>query len=82
MDTWIGSIAAVLTTVSFVPQAVKVIRERRTEGISLAMYVLFTLGVGLWLVYGALIRSYPVVLANGVTLALAGAILALKIRLG
>jgi MtN3 and saliva related transmembrane protein len=82
LENWIGSIAAVLTTVSFVPQAVKAIRERRTEGISLAMYALFTLGVALWFVYGLLIHSTPVWLANGVTLVLAGIILALKIRFG
>lgn len=80
METWIGSVAAVLTTVSFVPQAVKVIRERQTKGISLGMYVLFTLGVALWFVYGVLIDSSPVYLANGITLLLAGTILATKVR--
>jgi MtN3 and saliva related transmembrane protein len=82
LETWIGSVAAVLTTVSFAPQAFKVIRSRDTAAISLPMYVLFTLGVGLWFVYGLLIHSAPVCLANGVTLLLASAILAMKIRFG
>ena len=78
----IGSIAAVLTTVSFVPQVVKVVRERQTAGISLAMYGLFTAGVGLWMIYGLLIHSPPVYAANGITLALASIVLVMKIRLG
>ena len=82
MDELIGSLAAVLTTVSFVPQVVKVVRERRTEGISLGMYVLFTTGVLLWFVYGLRIGAAPVWAANGVTLVLASIILGMKIRLG
>ncbi len=78
----IGSVAAVLTTVSFVPQVVKVLRERQTAGISLHMYALFTIGVALWMIYGILIHSPPVWLANGITLVLASAVLAAKIRLG
>jgi MtN3 and saliva related transmembrane protein len=81
-DEIIGSIAAVLTTVSFVPQVVKVLRERQTAGISLGMYALFTVGVALWMVYGLLIHSPPVWLANGITLVLAGVVLVTKIRLG
>ena len=77
----IGSMAAVLTTVSFVPQVVKVFRERQVAGISLAMYGLFTVGVGLWMVYGLLIDRPPVYVANGITLALASVVLAMKIRL-
>jgi MtN3 and saliva related transmembrane protein len=82
VENWIGSLAALLTTISFVPQAMKVLRERETKGISLWMYLLFTLGVGLWFVFGLLIHSFPVYAANGVTLVLASSILAMKIRLG
>jgi MtN3 and saliva related transmembrane protein len=82
MSELIGSVAAVLTTVSFVPQVVKVLRERQTSGISLGMYSLFTLGVALWFVYGILIGRPPVYLANGVTLALASTVLIMKMRLG
>jgi MtN3 and saliva related transmembrane protein len=81
-DEIIGTIAAVLTTVSFVPQVVKVLRERQTAGISLGMYALFTIGVTLWMIYGLLIHSPPVWLANGITLVLASVVLATKIRLG
>lgn len=78
----IGMIAAALTTVSFLPQALKVIRTRDTAAISLAMYSAFTAGVAMWLVYGVLIGSTPVIAANAVTLALAGTILILKLRHG
>lgn len=76
----IGYAAALLTTAAFVPQAVKSWTSRDLSGISLAMYGLFTLGVALWLAYGVMIGSWPVILANGVTLALAGVVLILKIR--
>jgi MtN3 and saliva related transmembrane protein len=79
---WFGYAAAVLTTGSFIPQAVMTIRSRNTSGVSLAMYVIFTLGVGLWLVYGIALQSWPMILANTVTLALAATILALKVRFG
>jgi len=79
---WIGYLAALLTTGSFVPQAVMTIRTRNTSGISLAMYVIFTLGVGLWLVYGIALQSWPMICANTVTLGLAATILGLKIRYG
>jgi len=79
---WFGYTAAVLTTGSFIPQAVMTIRSRDTRGISLAMYVIFTLGVALWLLYGIAVKSGPMILANSVTLALAGTILALKLRFG
>lgn len=74
----IGYGAATLTTAAFVPQAVKSWCSRELSGISLGMYSLFTLGVGLWLVYGLLIRSWPVILANCITLVLAGLVLGLK----
>jgi MtN3 and saliva related transmembrane protein len=81
-NEWFGYIAAILTTGSFVPQAVMTIRTRNTSGVSLAMYVIFTLGVALWLAYGITIGSWPMILANTVTLGLAVTILALKIRYG
>jgi MtN3 and saliva related transmembrane protein len=79
---WMGYAAAVLTTTSFVPQAVRTLRTRETHGISLWMYVLFTIGVGCWLAYGLLLGSWPMIVANIVTLALATAILLLKLRYG
>ncbi len=79
---WIGGIAATLTTCSFIPQVWRVWRTRHTKDISLLMYTLFTLGVALWLAYGILLSSWPIILANSVTLLLAGMVLALKLRFG
>ena len=80
MSDLIGLIAACLTTLSFLPQALLVIRTRRTDGISLTMYGMFTTGVAGWLVYGLMTHSMPVIVANMVTLALASLILGLKVR--
>lgn len=82
LSTWIGYPAAVLTTAAFVPQAWKSWRTRDLSGISLPMYALFTLGMALWCVYGVIIGSLPVVVANGITLVLASVVLGLKIRSG
>lgn len=78
----IGSIAAVLTTASFVPQAWHSFKTRDVSGISLGMYSVFTLGVALWLLYGVLLQSWPLMIANSITLALAAAILVMKLRFG
>lgn len=79
LSTWIGYGAAILTTGSFVPQALLTLRTRDVSGISLAMYMAFTLGVALWLFYGWLLREWPIVVANALTLLLASIILATKI---
>lgn len=76
----VGYAAAILTTVSFVPQALKSWQTRDLSGVSLAMYSLFTLGVALWLVYGVMLGSWPIIVANAITLALAGVVLTLKLR--
>ena len=79
---WFGYIGALLTTGSFIPQAIMTIRSRDTRGISRGMYVIFTIGVAFWLVYGIALDSLPMILANTVTLGLAGTVLALKLRYG
>lgn len=76
----IGTLAAVLTTISFLPQALHSFRTKDVRGISLGMYSAFTLGVALWLVYGLLLGAWPVVIANVITLALASTILVMKLR--
>jgi MtN3 and saliva related transmembrane protein len=76
----IGYGAALLTTAAFVPQALKSWSSRDLSGVSLGMYSLFTLGVALWLLYGILLQSWPIILANLITLALASLVLSLKIR--
>ncbi len=76
----IGFLAAVLTTASFVPQALHTFRTRDVSGISLVMYSAFTAGVALWLVYGLLLGAWPIVIANIVTLSLASSILVMNLR--
>ena len=77
---WVGMTAAVLTTVSFAPQAIRVIRTRDTAAISLAMYALFLAGITFWEIYGLMIGSAPVILANAVTIILASIIFFYKLR--
>ena len=78
----IGSVAAVLTTASFIPQAWHSFKTRDVRGISLGMYSVFTVGVALWLLYGVLLQSWPLMIANSITLLLASAILGMKLRFG
>jgi MtN3 and saliva related transmembrane protein len=78
----VGYIAAILTTLAFVPQAWQAWRTRDTSGISLGKYALFCTGVALWLVYGLLLGAWPIIIANAITLALALAILLMKLRFG
>jgi MtN3 and saliva related transmembrane protein len=76
----IGTLAAILTTASFVPQAWHTFRTRDVRGISLGMYSVFTVGVACWLIYGLLLSAWPIVIANCITLALAATILVMKLR--
>jgi MtN3 and saliva related transmembrane protein len=76
----LGTAAAILTSISFVPQVLKILKTRNTSGISLIMYALFVSGVACWLVWGLMLDQKPVVIANAVTLVLSSAVLILKIR--
>jgi len=78
--TAVGSVAAAFTTVAFVPQVLRVWRLKHARDISRPTFVLFSVGLSVWLVYGLLISSIPVIVANAVTLVLAAVILALKTR--
>ena len=78
----IGYCAAVLTTIAFLPQVIKVWQSRSAKDISLPMYSLFTVGTALWLAYGITSHSLPVTVANAVTLILAIGVLVAKIRFG
>ena len=84
MDTaqWVGLVAGLLTTFAFVPQVLKIWRSKSAKDISLRTYLALTIGVVLWLVYGILKQELPIVLWNAVTLVLASAILAMKLRFG
>jgi MtN3 and saliva related transmembrane protein len=75
-----GYLAAVLTTASFVPQAWHTFKTRDVSGISLGMYSVFTVGITLWLAYGLMLRAWPIVTANAITLSLAAAILGMKLK--
>lgn len=76
----IGYFAAFLTTVAFVPQAYHSWRSRDLSGISLPMYSLFSTGVFFWLLYGLMITSWPIIIANAITLTLACVVLFLKVK--
>ena len=78
----VGMLAALLTTAAFVPQAWHSFKTRDVSGISLGMYSVFTVGVSLWLTYGLLLQAWPLIIANVITLALALAILTMKLRFG
>jgi len=76
----LATIAGLCTTVSFLPQVIKVYRTKHTKDLSLPMYAIFLCGVFFWFEYGILINSWPVIIANGATFVLAAYILAMKIR--
>lgn len=77
---YIGFIAAFLTTVSFVPQAIQTIKTQNTDGLSFWMYLIFTIGVFCWLIYGFVVHDLPMILANIVTFLLALSILIIVIK--
>ena len=76
----LGGLAAACTTLCWLPQAIKIIREKRTEGISLITQSVFTFGVALWAAYGVLLNNRPILYANVTTLVFSLAILILKLR--
>ena len=81
VDT-IGMTGAVLTTVCWLPQAMKIIRSRETRAISLAGTLAFTVGIVFWLIYGLALMDWPLITSNVVTLALMSVIVTLKLRHG
>lgn len=80
--TIIGLFAGALTTIAFLPQLIQTWKTRSAKDVSLGMFSIFTTGVLLWVIYGLMINSLPIIAANTVTLVLAGAILVLKLRYG
>jgi MtN3 and saliva related transmembrane protein len=78
----VSSAAATLTTAAFLPQALHIIRYKDTRAISLHMYVAFATGVLLWMVFGLLIGNLPIIVSNAITLGLALAIIAMKLKYG
>ncbi len=80
--TLVGLAAAFCTTIAFLPQVMKTWRTRSTKDISLAMFLVFTTGIFLWLVYGVMLRDVPLIAANGITFVLSGTMLYFKLRNG
>ncbi len=76
----IGNIAAALTTISFLPQAIKTIKTKDTGGLSFPMYFMFVTGVSMWLLYGIMNNQMPIILGNLITLILAGIIFVYLVR--
>lgn len=80
IETIIGLLAASMTTLAFLPQAIKVFKSKQTKDISLGMYAVFVVGIILWLIYGLMINDLPIILANILSLILSSSILILKIK--
>jgi len=78
----VGTAAGLFSMASFVPQLIKIVRERRAEGVSLRTYLITVTGFVLWITYGVLLGSWPVAVSNSVNVLLSGAILILKWRYG
>jgi len=78
----IGFLAAFLTTVSFIPQVIKVVVSKDTQALSLWTYILFVIGIGLWLAYGLMSRDMPLIFANSITLVLGIIVLRYKLKYG
>jgi MtN3 and saliva related transmembrane protein len=76
----VGALAAILTTAAFIPQAIKTIRTRDTSGLSLTMYVLLLAGVTLWMVYGIILGSWPLILSNAIVLVPQSLVMAILLR--
>tara|TARA_B100000214_G_scaffold181489_1_gene130838 strand:- start:542 stop:799 length:258 start_codon:yes stop_codon:yes gene_type:complete len=76
----VGFIAAILTTTGFVPQVYKIYKEKNAKGVSLTMYIILFIGVLLWLVYGVLIGSLSIIIANGVTAILQLLVIIFKLK--
>ena len=80
--TLIGLAAAFCTTIAFLPQVIQTWRTRSTKDLSLSMFLVFTTGILLWLIYGLILHDIPLIAANGTTFALSGTILYFKLRHG
>ena len=79
LSKYLGFVAGTLTTIAFLPQVLKVWITKSTKDISLIMFVIFTIGVMLWLIYGVIIGNFSLIIANAITLALSASILLAKL---
>lgn len=76
----IGICAGVCTTVSFVPQVIKILKTRQTKDISLTMYIVLTAGIFLWLIYGSFLRRVPIIMANSASFVLCLMVILAKLK--
>jgi MtN3 and saliva related transmembrane protein len=76
----VNLVGAMLTTMGFLPQAIKTIKTRDTSGISLSMYAMMVVGLFLWALFGSMIHNYTIMIANSITLLLSGIVLIIKIN--
>ncbi len=77
---YLGFLAGILTTIAFLPQVIKSWKTRKTEDISIVMFLILCLGIFLWIIYGLLIKDFPIILANLITFILAFIILFFKLK--
>jgi MtN3 and saliva related transmembrane protein len=82
MEILVAGVAATLTTAAFLPQAWHIIRLKETRAISLYMFASFATGVAFWFAFGIMIANWPIIISNAITLVLALAIIAMKLRYG
>ena len=80
--SWIGAIGAILTTICWLPQAIRLIRHRETHAISLITNLLFCIGLAFWLVYGIALHDWPLIGSNVVSIMLTSVIIAMKLKHG
>jgi MtN3 and saliva related transmembrane protein len=80
METLIGYLAALCTTIAFIPQAIKVYKTKHTQDISIGMFLLMSIGLIFWTIYGIIILSYPIIIANVLTIVFAVFILLMRIK--
>jgi MtN3 and saliva related transmembrane protein len=80
--TIVGLIAGLLTTAGFLPQVIKISKTRKTDDISLGMYILAVAGISLWFIYGIIRWDFPIMIANGISMCLTGIILIMKLKYG
>ena len=78
----IGLFAGTCTTISFLPQVIKIVKSKETKALSLPMYIVLAAGLSLWTVYGIFMGDIPIVLANSISLSLAATVLILKVKYG
>jgi MtN3 and saliva related transmembrane protein len=79
---WIGAIGAVLTTICWLPQAIRLVRDKDTRAISLTANLTFGIGLIFWLIYGIAIVDWPLIASNAVSVVFTSVIVALKLRHG